>query len=82
VSLAALAFDNSGDLWAVSASTSQLLEFTADQVVAAGSQTPGVTIAVAATPNSLAFNPAPDGLPIVSPSAVRLSRRAGQLRRR
>jgi hypothetical protein len=82
VSLGALAFDNSGALWTISVSTSQLLEFTPDQVIAAGSQPPGLTLAVAAGPNSLAFNPAPDGLPIVSPSALRVARPAGHVRRR
>jgi sugar lactone lactonase YvrE len=81
VALAALAFDNSGDLWAVSSSTAQLLEFTADQVIGAGSQTPGLTISVAAGPSTLVFNPAPDGLPIASPDAVRLSRAAGHVHR-
>jgi hypothetical protein len=82
VSLAALAFDNSGDLWTASSSTGQLLEFTADQVIGAGAQTPGLTIAVAAGPSTLAFNPAPDGLPIASPDAVRMSRAAGHVHRR
>jgi sugar lactone lactonase YvrE len=82
VGLAALAFDNSGDLWTASSSTGQLLEFTADQVIGAGAQTPGLTIAVAAGPSTLAFNPAPDGLPIASPDAVRLSRAAGHVHRR
>ena len=47
-SLSALAFDNSGDLWAASTSTAQLFELTADQVIATGIQTPGLTLAVAA----------------------------------
>ena len=82
VSFSALAFDNSGDLWTTSVSSAQLLEFTADQVVAAGTQAPGVTLAVGATPNSVAFNPAPDGLPIVSPSASRIARARGHVHRR
>jgi sugar lactone lactonase YvrE len=80
VALAALAFDNSGDLWAVSATTAQLFEFTADQVIAAGNQSPGLTLPVAAGPTTLVFNPAPDGLPIVSPDAVRI-RPMGHIRR-
>jgi sugar lactone lactonase YvrE len=79
VSFTALAFDNSGDLWTTSASTAQVLEFTGRQVVAAGSQSPGVALAVGAGPNSLAFNPAPDGLPIVSPSTARIARDRGHL---
>jgi sugar lactone lactonase YvrE len=81
VTLAALAFDNSGDLWAVSTSTAQLFEFTADQVIAAGPQAPGLTLSVAAGPSSLVFNPAPDGLPITSPDASRLTRAAGHVHR-
>ncbi len=80
VTLSALAFDNSGDLWTASTTTAQLLEFTADQVIGAGSQTPGLTLPVAAGPTSLVFNPAPDGLPIGSPDALRL-RPSGHIRR-
>jgi sugar lactone lactonase YvrE len=80
VTLAALAFDNSGDLWTLSTTTAQLFEFTADQVIAAGSEAPGLTLAVAAGPGTLVFNPAPDGLPIVSPDASRI-RPLGHLRR-
>jgi sugar lactone lactonase YvrE len=78
--LSALAFDNSGDLWTVSTTTSQLFEFTADQVIAAGSQPPGLALVVAAGPSTLVFNPAPDGLPIVSPDA-RTIRPSGHVRR-
>ena len=80
VTLSALAFDNSGDLWTASTTTAQLLEFTADQVIGAGSQPPGLTLPVAAGPSSLVFNPAPDGLPIGSPDALRL-RPSGHIRR-
>ena len=80
VTLSALAFDNSGDLWTVSTTTAQLFEFTADQVIAAGSQPPGLTLLVAAGPTTLVFNPAPDGLPIVSPDAWTI-RPSGHVRR-
>jgi sugar lactone lactonase YvrE len=80
VTLSALAFDNSGDLWAVSTATAQLFEFTADQVIGGGNQTPGLTLPVAAGPTTLVFNPAPDGLPIVSPDGLRI-RPLGHIRR-
>jgi sugar lactone lactonase YvrE len=64
-----LAFDNSGDLWALSTTASGLIEYSAQQISAGGAAAPAITLPVAAGPVTLAFDPPPNGLPIVGPAA-------------
>lgn len=55
-----IAFDSSGNLWVANAAASTLVEFSAGQVAAGGSPTPGVTIGASAGslnfPSALAFD--------------------------
>jgi sugar lactone lactonase YvrE len=70
--LTALAFDNSGDLWALSASSSTVVEYSGPQLSAAAATSPAYTGPVAAGAVSLAFDPPPNGLPIVGPETSRI----------
>jgi sugar lactone lactonase YvrE len=70
----ALAFDNSGDLWANSVTGGAIIEYTGPQISAGGAAAPASVVTVASIPVSLAFDPAPLGLPLVSPLGARAGR--------
>jgi len=70
---ATLAFDNSGDLWAISATSSSVIEYTAQQIAAYGASAPALTMQVANGPVSLAFDPPPNGIPVVGPQIRRVT---------
>ena len=67
-----LAFDNSGDLWGISATGSNLFEYSAQQISAYGAAAPVYTVVLSNRPTSLAFDPRPDGIPLVGPTGRRL----------
>ena len=62
-----LAFDDSGDIWAVDNANSDVVELSRTQLASAGTANPTTTVAATnasiASPWSLAFNPYPTGLP-------------------
>jgi sugar lactone lactonase YvrE len=68
----AMAFDNSGDLWTISSASSSIIEYTAEQITAFGASAPAYTIQVPSNPVSLAFDPPPNGVPVVGPQTHRL----------
>jgi sugar lactone lactonase YvrE len=67
----ALAFDNSGDLWIISATSSGLVQYSAAQISAAVALTPALSFPVASGAASLAFDPPPNGVPLVGPATAR-----------
>ena len=67
-----MAFDNSGDLWTISSASSSIIEYTAEQITAFGASAPAYTIQVPSNPVSLAFDPPPNGVPVVGPQTHRL----------
>jgi hypothetical protein len=73
-----IAFDDSGDLWAVDNTNSAVVELSASQLNSGGTVTPATNIAATSgsmnAPWSLAFNPHPTSLP-TPPSGPALSRR-------
>jgi hypothetical protein len=62
--LSAIAFDNSGDLWATCVTSSHLIVYTGDQLAMGNSPPPYMGIETASAPASVALNPRPDGLPL------------------
>jgi len=71
----AFAFDNSGDLWVISAATSSLLEYTAQQISAFTGGTPSTIVPLASGAVSVAFDPPPNGVPVVGPQGRLMKRR-------
>jgi sugar lactone lactonase YvrE len=74
-----VAFDDSGDLWAVDNANSAVVEVSAAQLASSGSVNPHTTMAATSgsisAPWSLAFNPYPTGLPQPVQPGPGLSRR-------
>jgi sugar lactone lactonase YvrE len=77
--LEGIAFDDSGDLWAVDNANSAVVEVSAAQLASSGSVNPKTTVAATSgslsAPWSLAFNPYPTGLPQPVAPGPGLSRR-------
>jgi sugar lactone lactonase YvrE len=77
--LEGIAFDNSGDLWAVDNANSTVVELSAAQLASGGSVHPTTTVAATngslGAPWSLAFNPHPTSLPQPVAPGPGLSRR-------
>ena len=67
----AFAFDNSGDLWALGTAGPNVIEYTAQQIAVGAASQPGYVIHVPSTPVSLAFDPPPNGIPLVGPQTER-----------
>jgi hypothetical protein len=67
----AFAFDNSGDLWALGTAGPNVIEYTAQQIAVGAASQPGYVIRVPSTPVSLAFDPPPNGIPLVGPLTER-----------
>jgi len=72
-----LAFDDSGDLWAVDNASATVIELSATQLPSSGTVTPATTVsssnASLGAPWTLAFNPRPTSLPapLTGPSIAR-----------
>jgi sugar lactone lactonase YvrE len=67
----AFAFDNSGDLWAITTATSAIIEYTAQEISAGAANDPSYVIQAPAKAVSLAFDPPPNGLPLVGPQSAK-----------